>query len=547
MDFQSLLYDPNYLVLGTPAVLSINGINYDVTAIDKTSGIDVGDGVQVQTVLPAAVLRVAELSALSLIIEQIEQQNSTLLLNGINWSIESVRLRPSINGERDGEAYLFLTKVFSTDFHIAAALLGGGSMSVALDIEVIPAVELPAASLLGGGKIGPVSLTITVPVQTVFQIGAGLVGGGSMNLALTIVNEINFSADLRGGGSITYTDSISTFQFKNAEPWRLQESFNSRPAADITGWTALGVDASPAVKTSYALAAVTKNFAYVAGGYDGTGGTSGIYAAAIASDGTLGAWSKVGDLPVACWRTEFVQIKNRLHFFGGQTALSGAAFSAATYSAPINTDGTLGAFVSGPPLAAGRGAFTTAINGNYIYVFGGLQLTSSATDSVVRAPLNQNGTIGNWENATALPNRLSDSILFDTGSRIYIVGGFNGSIQRLAYWATKNADGSLGPWNTIASFLPDIRFQHDGFCTENEAFVIGGEGPGFTPTNTVYRAPITDGVIGAFTLGTNMPDAKAGISSFITSSRIYCVSGTGANSVSHAPFSGGLNDYSAQA
>lgn len=108
MDYQNLLYDPIYGVIGVPAVLRMGSSlgNVDVTAIDKTVGVVVSQGVDLQTDSPAATIRAAELIAAGIGLENLDGR--TLTLNGVDWRISSHHLNPSPRGESDGEVYLIL-------------------------------------------------------------------------------------------------------------------------------------------------------------------------------------------------------------------------------------------------------------------------------------------------------------------------------------------------------------------------------------------------------------------------------------------------------
>jgi hypothetical protein len=107
MDYQSLLYNPNYLIFGVEGTLTLPGTDGDVivlAAIDKTSGVEVGGSADVQTILPAAVVRASELSSISLT----DLEDATLVLNSKTWVVKSHMLKPSPKGEADGEVYLIL-------------------------------------------------------------------------------------------------------------------------------------------------------------------------------------------------------------------------------------------------------------------------------------------------------------------------------------------------------------------------------------------------------------------------------------------------------
>ena len=110
MDFQSVLLDPIYLIQGVEAELTIPASpspTYTLTVIDKTGGIDLGDGdVNVQTLVPAAIVRSVEMTTVGL--DKSQLRGSRIEFNGSTWDITSYRPKPTLNGEADGEYYLLL-------------------------------------------------------------------------------------------------------------------------------------------------------------------------------------------------------------------------------------------------------------------------------------------------------------------------------------------------------------------------------------------------------------------------------------------------------
>jgi hypothetical protein len=109
VDYQALLYGPSQLVFGSDALLQINGTRYPVRAIDKTSGVDVGEEIKGQTILPAAVIRAPELLAQGRVLTDLADKPS-FNLNGVWYRVISYRMKPSPRGELDGEIYLILEK-----------------------------------------------------------------------------------------------------------------------------------------------------------------------------------------------------------------------------------------------------------------------------------------------------------------------------------------------------------------------------------------------------------------------------------------------------
>lgn len=113
MDYQALLYNPTQLIFGVTAVLTPAAASpgaLTLSAIDKTMGITVADAreIGVETIQPAAVIRMAELLAGGLAREDLSE--ASLSMNGKTWRVESYRLIPSPKGEADGEAWLLLVE-----------------------------------------------------------------------------------------------------------------------------------------------------------------------------------------------------------------------------------------------------------------------------------------------------------------------------------------------------------------------------------------------------------------------------------------------------
>lgn len=102
----SVLYDPHYSVIGVDATIATaGGGSAAVTAIDHTAGIEASVG-GVETVRPAARVRVAELDDAGLARADLEG-GATIALNGSTWTIVATQPRPT-PGEAPGELLLIL-------------------------------------------------------------------------------------------------------------------------------------------------------------------------------------------------------------------------------------------------------------------------------------------------------------------------------------------------------------------------------------------------------------------------------------------------------
>lgn len=107
MDYQAVLYDPIYNSLGVLATLtSSGGVTATVRVLDKTAGVAIDDPVKIETIVPAAKVRVVELTENDIALTDLPQGQITF--NGSTWRIKSYKPMPSPNGESDGQALLIL-------------------------------------------------------------------------------------------------------------------------------------------------------------------------------------------------------------------------------------------------------------------------------------------------------------------------------------------------------------------------------------------------------------------------------------------------------
>lgn len=109
VDYQAMLLDPIYATLGVPARVTLaDGVTqFDVTVIDKTSGVEAGDkDAKVDTVLPAACVRAAEWKTHGK--RPVDFEGASIEFNGSRWEVDSYPKRPVPTGGQTGEILLIL-------------------------------------------------------------------------------------------------------------------------------------------------------------------------------------------------------------------------------------------------------------------------------------------------------------------------------------------------------------------------------------------------------------------------------------------------------
>jgi hypothetical protein len=186
---------------------------------------------------------------------------------------------------------------------------------------------------------------------------------------------------------------------------------------------------------------------------------------------------------------------------GGLT--TGSAIVNTVYYAPINANGSVGAWVNdtaSPLLQHYFGATSVVYNG-YIYEMGGLGTASTGDcnssgycNGVYYAPINANGSVGTWVNDTASP--LPQSVYFATSvfynGYVYYMGGLGTSNPvSTVYYASMNSNGSVSAWVTdTASPLPQTLSGSTSVTYNGYVYELDGSN-GTSNQSTVYYAPLS--------------------------------------------------------
>jgi len=321
----------------------------------------------------------------------------------------------------------------------------------------------------------------------------------------------------------------------SGQPWRQQYDINTSQSGGITGWTT-GTPLPGALFISQTI--VTRNRVYLLGGSNGISSVSTVFTAPINSDGTLGTWTTSVSLPGTLHASQAIVTRNRIFLLGGWA-------TSIVYTTTINADGTLGTWTTSTPLPAALSHSSAIVTRNRVFLLGG-NIAGIFTSTVYTTSINTDGTLGTWSTSVSLPGVLWGSSAIVTRNRVYLLGGGNaGGVVSTVFTAPINSDGTLGVWTTGTS-LPAALFLSHAIVTRNRVFLLGGHTT--TAVSTVYTAPInSDGTLGAWTTATSLPVTLMESSAIVTSSRVFLLGGNTGSAVSTvftAPILGGLNDYS---
>lgn len=361
----------------------------------------------------------------------------------------------------------------------------------------------------GGGSsyINPTGLVAGTDVQTT---GSGATPGNSGDSDRGTAGDGGAGGTTTSGGvagvdgkivlSYTTTGSIS-----NKLYWA---QFNSttnaiespNPGAGVcTGWCNDAAYDLPVALTGLSLVAYN-GFLYAIGGQTSAGTPqTTVYIAKLGANGEPQLWHPTGGTP-AYWysdtaltnaRSQFAAVayNNRLYLFGGLTTSTTVLSTNTVQFADIRPNGTLTAFT-----ATGMQALTTArygvtahIYNGVAYVLGGnATFSGSPVTTVEYARLNAtSGTMSAWQTTSSIATsgRLTLGGSFSTvfGGYLYVNGGCSAvnasgyctTIASGVQLASINADGSLGPFNTILGLAND-RFAHTMIAWQGGLYRLGG-------------------------------------------------------------------------
>jgi hypothetical protein len=339
-----------------------------------------------------------------------------------------------------------------------------------------------------------------------------------------------------------------TYNNQNSEgymgqPWRQQYAFNGNVSTSFT----FTQGTSLPINLTDSSVVVTTNRIYLMGGRTTTSTwTSAVYTAPINADGTLGSWASATPLPEVLTQANVIITKNRVYIMGAGTGLY--SVTSKIYTAPINADGTIGVWSGAGNIPQGLASSSPVVIKNFVYLLGGYN-GSTFVGNVYKAPINVDGTLGAWTSSTSLPVGVSNSQAIVTKTRVYLLGGFSGSAPiSTVYTAPINADGSLGAWSTGPE-LPIAAYCTYAFATRNRIYFMGGASYSATITS-IYTIPINlDDSLGIWSSMGTLPVALAATQGACVNNKFYLLGGWSGsvyiNSTYSTPFNGGTNDYMA--
>ncbi len=228
-----------------------------------------------------------------------------------------------------------------------------------------------------------------------------------------------------------------------------------------------------------------------------------------------------------------------LYMAGGCSAYAVATTTcttaqASTQFAPLNPDGSIGTWASGPSLPAGRGFGCMVAQGGTLYYIGGANSGGTAQSSVYySATTGSAWGSGSWAAVTTdgttvgtLPAAKTGLSCATYNNRIYVTGG---SASATTYYtpALATGGGVISGWTTAANTFTTVRSYHTAVAAGGYLYVIGGfDGTNYLSDVQFSQLNTSTGAPGAWNYTSDLP-LKAGQSgAFAANGYIYVLGGT---------------------
>lgn len=416
-----------------------------------------------------------------------------------------------------------------------------------VDLAVSSAI---AGALQGGGSSGDMArmkdvqengtkdhLVYLIPAPTIVQSGSQPKAHAARAIYRLEGNQLSVHAT--GLESLIYPVSVdpsvvvtSTSDFaagNNEENISFDTNAISRPAP--TGGS-VGSWASTAAFTTarYDCAVTTYNgYIYMTGGRDASTVLSDVQYAPLNADGTVGSWVATTGMLGPQYRHALVAYNGYLYTLGGGVNLGTGSVDDVEY-APINADGTLGAWAQTSGFTSGVLDPTAVAYGGYLYIIGGSYFNGSVTsvNTVRYAPINADGTVGGWITTTGFATARHSHTSIAHGGYLYVIAGRNNNSSSplgTVEYAPINADGSIGTW-AYTSTISVGRDEHATAFYNGYLYVFGGRSGASTPLSEVQYAPINaDGTLGTWGASTAFTTARYGHTAVAYKGKLYVMGG----------------------
>jgi hypothetical protein len=343
-------------------------------------------------------------------------------------------------------------------------------------------IDLSVSGQIGRAALGGGSINLWTPDDAPGLVDPSGASSGQFSAALVAYNGYMYI--MGGGCDAAACNSLSTRTSNNVMRISLDPNTGALGTTAPTVWTAT----SSLVTARQGLIGFGYNgYLYAVGGEDDNedpipAGNSVEYAK-INSDGSVGTWQNTGDLNVSRSYPAGAIYQGVLYAMGGSGGNLNTTLRNTIEWARINGDGTITSWNLSTSTATGnlgsaRNRFKGAAYNGYVYITGGLTGTPSVLNTTEFAAIQSDGSLGAWVSTTSFPITRRDHGMGVNNGYLYVYAGCNRSSMDCStqgtellpdtYYAAINADGTIGQWQRT------LQYNYDSGGSDFFARVPGG-------------------------------------------------------------------------
>ncbi len=217
-------------------------------------------------------------------------------------------------------------------------------------------------------------------------------------------------------------------------------------------------------------------YLYILGGGNGSNTFNDVQYAPINANGTIGTWTATTSFTTSRQDHASAIYNGYMYIMGGANQ-GGAKLNDVQY-APINANGTIGTWTATSSFTTVRQGLTSVTANGYIYILGGwTNANGTHYDDVQYAAINSNGTLGTWVSTTKMLGPRGNHASFISNGFVYVIGGCSSggcaTPVNDVWYAPLNASGGLGAWQSSTA-LSVARNYHTGLVYNGYIYILGG-------------------------------------------------------------------------
>jgi N-acetylneuraminic acid mutarotase len=187
----------------------------------------------------------------------------------------------------------------------------------------------------------------------------------------------------------------------------------------------------------------------------------------------LPAWKEGPSLTTARAGSAAVSFENYIYVLGG---VDGRQFLSSIERASVDDRGTISDWKIVAHMPQPRGFFDAVVVNNWLYIVGGGngENGKNLLNSVYRAEIQRDGSLGEWriDSELLIPRRCVKVLKHKR--RLYALGGFGGTLLDTVEFADIKEDGSLGDWQLSDQAMTIPRYVNAAKELKGQFYVMGG-------------------------------------------------------------------------